>query len=250
MKLLSWNVNGLRALSRGEELSRLLASGYDIICLQETKLGGDQIPLDLKLSDYHVAFNSAEKNGYSGTMILSKEVPLSMVRGMDGFYSDTEGRVITCEFQDIFVVNAYFPNSRRDLSRLDLKKEFFIAVGNYIKSLEERKPVVLCGDFNVAREEIDIARPKDNVNSPGFTQMERDLMANFLQNGYVDTFRYLHPDQVKYSWWSYMHNARSKNIGWRIDYFVISSRLKNGIKSADILNEIMGSDHCPIVLEI
>ncbi len=250
MNILSWNVNGLRSLIRDNVLNSILELDYDIICLQETKLGSTQLPLELNAGYYNISMNNASKKGYSGTMTLSREVPLTTSKGMDEFYNDTEGRVLTSEFREYFVVNSYFPNSRRDLSRLEMKSDFFKGMSKYLRSLEKRKPVILCGDLNVAHEEIDIARPKENANSPGFTTRERELMTEFLKSGFVDTFRHMKPDEIKYSWWSYMGNARAKNIGWRIDYFVVSSTLTKSIVKADILNEIRGSDHCPVTLTL
>jgi exodeoxyribonuclease III len=254
MKLISWNVNGIRACIKKGFLDFLKSESPDIICLQETKAHPSQVDADLSKYPHHF-WNSAEKKGYSSVAIFSKIQPISVTNGIGVL--DNEGRAITLEFEDFYLVNVYTPNSKRDLSRLDLRyNEWDKKFLKHIKKLEESKPVVSAGDLNVAHQEIDIARPQGNKTTatrpgnPGFTDKERKRFSGFLEAGLIDTFRELHPEKVKYSWWSYMMNTRAKNIGWRIDYFLASKILKNKIKKADILTEVMGSDHCPILLEI
>lgn len=254
MKLISWNVNGIRAAIQKGLLEFVEKESPDIISLQETKAHQNQVDKILENYPYHF-WNSAEKRGYSSVAVFSKIKPISVKNGIG--ILDEEGRVITLEFNDFFLVNVYTPNSKRDLSRLELRynewDKKFLA---HIKKLENKKPVIFCGDLNVAHEEIDIARPDGNKTTatkpgnPGFTDKERERFSDILKAGFIDTFRTLHPEKVKYSWWSYMMNARAKNIGWRIDYFGVSNSLKDKIKSADILTDVMGSDHCPILLEI
>jgi exodeoxyribonuclease III len=252
MKLLSWNVNGIRAcLSKGF-LESIKEHNPDIICLQEIKAHPDQV--DIQLKDYeHHFWNSAERKGYSGTAIFSKIKPLSVKYGFG--ILDEEGRVITLEFEDHYLITVYTPNSKHDLSRLDLRhKQWDKQFLEYTKSLP--KPVIFCGDLNVAHTEMDLKNPLPNKTTltkpgnPGFTDKEREGFDNILDAGYIDSFRHFNPDEIKYSWWSYMFKARERNIGWRIDYFCINEALKKRIKSTDILTDILGSDHCPIVLEI
>ncbi len=246
MKFVSWNVNGLRAcITKGFEDS-FRALDADFFCLQETKLQEGQT--DLKFEGYDSYWNYAEKKGYSGTAIFTKHKPQSVSYGMGIDEHDHEGRVITLEMDDFFLVTVYTPNSQDGLKRLDYRmkwEEDFLA---YIKNLDERKPVIICGDLNVAHEEIDLKNPKTNRMNAGFTDQEREKMSVLLSNGFIDTFRDLYPDTVKYSWWSYRFKAREKNAGWRIDYFLISERLKERMENALIHNEVYGSDHCPVEL--
>lgn len=246
MKFVSWNVNGLRAcITKGFEDS-FKALDADFFCLQETKLQEGQT--DLKFEGYDSYWNYAEKKGYSGTAIFTKHKPLSVSYGLGIDEHDHEGRVITLEMDDFFLVTVYTPNSQDGLRRLDYRmkwEEDFLA---YIKTLDEKKPVIICGDLNVAHEEIDLKNPKTNRMNAGFTDQEREKMSIFLSNGFIDTFRALYPDTVKYSWWSYRFKAREKNAGWRIDYFLISERLKERMENVLIHNEVYGSDHCPVEL--
>lgn len=246
MRFVSWNVNGLRAcITKGFEDS-FKALDADFFCLQETKLQEGQT--DLKFEGYDSYWNYAEKKGYSGTAIFTKHKPLSVSYGLGIDEHDHEGRVITLEMDDFFLVTVYTPNSQDGLRRLDYRmkwEEDFLA---YIKTLDEKKPVIICGDLNVAHEEIDLKNPKTNRMNAGFTDQEREKMSIFLSNGFIDTFRDLYPDTVKYSWWSYRFKAREKNAGWRIDYFLISERLKERMENALIHNEVYGSDHCPVEL--
>ena len=253
MKIISWNVNGIRAVAKKDFFKDLEGLDPDIFCLQETKAQDDQVAEVLAASDkYEVYSNSAEKKGYSGTAILTRIKPLSVFRdiGLDEF--DMEGRVLCLEFQDFFLVNVYVPNSGNELKRLNYRQEWDLAFFNYLKKLEETKPVISCGDFNVAHRDIDLARPKPNYNkSAGFTQKEIDGMDRYTGGGFVDTFRHYYPDtEGAYSWWSYRAGARGKNVGWRIDYFLVSVSYMPSVKSASILNEVMGSDHCPVQIEL
>ena len=253
MKLLSWNVNGIRAVAKKDFFSDLEKINPDILCLQETKAQDDQVKETLdQLNGYFIYSNSAEKKGYSGTAVLTKTEPLSVTKGIKIAEHDTEGRVLTLEYEDFYLVNVYVPNSGNDLKRLGYRQEWDLAFFNYLKDLELKKPIVACGDFNVAHKEIDLARPKANYNkSAGFMQEEIDGMNRFTGGGLVDTFRHFYPDKTEaYSWWSYRAGARPKNIGWRIDYFLVSESLLSRLKSADILGHIMGSDHCPVSVEL
>jgi len=251
-KFISWNVNGVRAVLKKPDLIGLIADHQpDILCLQETKARPEQVDLPLDFSPYYVVWNSAEKPGYSGTAIFSKEKPLSTQLGIDVTEHDTEGRVITAEFADYYLVTVYTPNSQNELRRLPYRQTWDIAFLNYCKKLEETKPVVFCGDLNVAHQEIDLARPKANRKNPGFSDEERAGFDAILDAGFIDTFRHFSPDaEERYSWWSYRAGARGKNIGWRIDYFCISESLLPQLKSASILDQVMGSDHCPVVIEL
>ena len=249
MKLISWNVNGLRAaLGKGfEETCRALDA--DVYCLQETKCQPDQVSLNLP--GWQACFNSAEKKGYSGTAILTRVPPLQVTYGIGVDEFDHEGRVITMEMEDFYLVTVYTPNSQDGLARLDWRMRWEDAFLSYLKKLEESKPVVFCGDLNVAHREIDLKNPSTNRRNPGFTDEEREKMSRLLENGFVDTFRYFYPDaRDRYSWWSYRFHAREKNVGWRIDYFIVSESLKSRLVSADIHDEIYGSDHCPVELVI
>lgn len=249
MKLISWNVNGLRAcLTKGFE-DFFHSVDADIFCIQETKMQPHQA--ELNLTGYEKFWNSAIKKGYSGTAVFTRIKPLSVSYGLQIDEHDQEGRVITLEFEDFFLVTVYTPNSKRELLRLDYRMKWEDDFRAYLKELDAKKPVIVCGDINVAHEEIDIKNPKTNRRSAGFTDEERGKMTELLQSGFTDTFRYLYPDQKDaYTWWSYMMNARERNIGWRIDYFLISNRLQQSLKAATIHPEILGSDHCPVGLEI
>ena len=252
MKLATWNVNGIRSvLNKGALQEYVLESNPDILCLQETKAQQEQVELGMEFSEYDVYFNSAVKKGYSGTAIFTKVKPLSVAYGIDIEEHDQEGRVITAEFEKFYLVTVYTPNAKRDLSRLAYRQiweDDFLA---YIKKLEETKPVIFCGDLNVAHKEIDLANPKTNVNNAGFTKEERAKFDQVVASGLVDAFRYLHPDAVgAYSWWSYMGGARARNIGWRIDYFVVSEALAPLLKEVDIRSDVTGSDHCPVEIEV
>ncbi|MCU6696771.1 exodeoxyribonuclease III [Laedolimicola ammoniilytica] len=249
MKLISWNVNGLRACVGKNFMEDFKKLDADIFCLQETKLQEGQIELDLP--GYHQYWNYAEKKGYSGTAIFTKEEPLSVAYGIGIEEHDHEGRVITLEFEDYYLVTVYTPNSQDGLRRLDYRMQWEDDFLAYIKSLDEKKPVIYCGDLNVAHQEIDLKNPKTNRKNAGFTDEERAKMTTVLSSGFVDTFRYFYPDaEGVYSWWSYRFRAREKNAGWRIDYFIVSERLKDRLENASIHTEIFGSDHCPVELDL
>lgn len=248
-KMISWNVNGLRAAVTKGFLDVFREMDADIFCLQETKLQEGQIDLDLP--GYYDYWNYAQKKGYSGVALFTKEKPIAVTCGLGIEEHDTEGRVITAEFENYYVLTCYTPNSQRELTRLDYRMTWEDAFLAYIKKLDEKKPVIYCGDLNVAFAEIDLKNPKTNRKNAGFTDEEREKMGVVLSSGFTDTFRHLYPDATdKYSWWSYMGSARAKNIGWRIDYFIVSDRLADKIKVADIHADIMGSDHCPVELGI
>lgn len=247
MKLISWNVNGLRAVLGKGFYDAFAALGADVVCLQETKCSPDQV--ELELPGYHQYFNSAEKKGYSGTAVFTKEKPLSVSYGMGMEEHDHEGRIITAEYPGFYLVNVYTPNAKRDLSRLAYRCQWEDDFAAYLKGLDAIKPVITCGDMNVAHQEIDLKNPKPNRGNAGFTDEEREKMTRLLEKGFVDSFRHLYPDVTgAYSWWSYMYHAREKNAGWRIDYFLVSERYAEAIADASIHSEIMGSDHCPIEL--
>lgn len=247
MKLISWNVNGLRAVLSKGFLPSIAELNADVICLQETKCQPEQAALELP--GYHAYWNSAEKKGYSGTAVFIHQEPLSVRLGMGVEEHDHEGRLITLELEDFFLVNCYTPNSQRDLPRLPYRMRWEDDFRAYLKGLEASKPVVLCGDLNVAHQEIDLKNPKTNQQNAGFTQEEREKLTLLLQSGFIDTFRHFHPDQTgAYSWWSYMYHAREHNAGWRIDYFLASQALLPRLQSASIHPEIYGSDHCPVEL--
>ena len=252
MKLATWNVNGIRSvLNKGALQEYVLESNPDILCLQETKAQQEQVELGMEFSEYDVYFNSAVKKGYSGTAIFTKVKPLSVTYGIGIEEHDQEGRVITAEFEKFYLVTVYTPNAKRDLSRLAYRQVWEDDFLAYIKKLEETKPVIFCGDLNVAHKEIDLANPKTNVNNAGFTKEERAKFDQVVASGLVDAFRYLHPDAVgAYSWWSYMGGARVRNIGWRIDYFVVSKSLAPLLKEVDIRSDVTGSDHCPVEIEV
>ena len=246
MKFISWNVNGLRAcVGKGFEdiFARLDA---DFVCLQETKLQAGQI--ELPFEGYQSYWDYAEKKGYSGTVIFTRHQPLSVAYGMGIEEHDHEGRVVTLEMDDFYLVNVYTPNSQDELKRLDYRMAWEEDFRRYLCQLDTKKPVIVCGDMNVAHEEIDLKNPKTNHRNPGFTDEEREKFGKLLQNGFTDTFRHLHPEEQTFSWWSYRFKAREKNIGWRIDYFLISNRLLPSLTSASIHTGIMGSDHCPVEL--
>ena len=249
MKLISWNVNGIRAvLTKGFE-DFFKDVNADIFCVQETKCQEGQV--NLEFEGYQSFRNSEEKKGYSGTAIFSKIKPLSVKFGIGIEEHDKEGRVITLEFKDFYMVNIYTPNSKRELERLDYRQIWEDEIRKYLLKLNRTKPVIMCGDLNVAHKEIDLKNPKTNTHNAGFTIEERNKMTELLDAGFIDTFRYLYPDKTDcYTWWSYMRKAREKNVGWRIDYFIVSDSIKNKIKEANIYKDIMGSDHCPIGLEI
>lgn len=248
MLLISWNVNGLRACLQKGFGEFLAGSGADIFCLQETKL--QQPPEELELSGWHAYWNHAEKKGYSGTAVFSRREPLSVTYG-PGDLSDSEGRVITAEYEEFYLVNVYTPNSRRELERLDYRCQWEDGFLAYLQSLDGVKPVVLCGDLNVAHREIDLKNPKTNQKNAGFTPQEREKMTRLLSAGFVDSFRQLYPDRTDaYTWWSYMFKAREKNAGWRIDYFITSQRLAQRIEDSLIYADVTGSDHCPVGLRL
>ena len=246
MKFISWNVNGLRAC-QGKGFSEAFRSlDADFVCLQETKMQEGQ--LDLEFEGYESYWNFAEKKGYSGTVIYTRHTPLSVSYGIGKAEHDTEGRVVTIEMEDFFLVCVYVPNSQDELKRLDYRMTWEDSFREYLLSLSSKKGVVVCGDLNVAHKEIDLKNPSANRRNAGFTDEEREKFSVLLDSGFIDTWRSLHPDEVKYSWWSYRFKAREKNAGWRIDYFLVSENLKDRIVSADIHNEIFGSDHCPVEL--
>jgi len=253
MKILSFNVNGVRACAGKTLLQDLNSLDCDVVCLQETKATPDQVAEALSgLTGYHLYAYSADKKGYSGTAILSKELPLSVKMGLGIVEHDNEGRVITAEFHDYFVVTAYVPNSSSGLKRLEYRtKDWDVAFLAYLKDLERSKPVVVCGDLNVAHQPIDLKNPKPNYNkTPGYTQLEIDGLTTMLNSGLVDTYRHLNPTTVKYSWWSYRGGSRERNVGWRLDYFLVSESLMVKVKNSEILNNILGSDHCPVLLSM
>ena len=248
MKFISWNVNGLRACVGKEFEQQFKDLDADFFCLQETKMQAGQ--LDLSFPGYESYWNYADKKGYSGTAIFTKHKPLSMTYGIDIDEHDHEGRVITLEMDDFYLVTVYTPNSQDGLRRLEYRMKWEDDFQAYLHKLDEKKPVIVCGDMNVAHQEIDLKNPKTNHKNAGFTDEEREKMTQLLNNGFIDTFRTLYPEQVTYSWWSYRFRAREKNTGWRIDYFLISERLKDRLEDAKIHTEIMGSDHCPVEITL
>jgi len=253
MRIISWNVNGVRAIAKKSFFTDIEILGADILCLQETKAQEHQVAETLEqLKDYNLYSNSAIKPGYSGTAVLSKITPLSVTKGINISDHDTEGRVLCLEYEKFFLVNVYVPNSGAELKRLGYRQEWDKAFFSYLKNLEVLKPVVLCGDLNVAHKPVDLARPKDNYNkSAGYMQEEIDGMDRLVGGGLADTFRRFYPDQTnRYSWWSYRMDARSKNVGWRIDYFLVSENFLPAVKDAFILENIVGSDHCPVGIEL
>lgn len=249
MKLISWNVNGLRACVTKGFLDYFKEAQADIFCIQESKLQEGQI--ELELDGYHQYWNYAERKGYSGTAVFTKKKPLSFTYGIGIEEHDKEGRVITLEFDDFYMVTVYTPNSKDQLARLEYRMKWENDFRDYLKSLEKKKPVIMCGDLNVAHKEIDLKNPKTNRKNAGFTDEEREKFTELLKEGFIDTYRYFNPDKEgAYSWWSYRFNARKNNAGWRIDYFCVSDCLKERLVSADIHTEVMGSDHCPVELVI
>ena len=249
MKLISWNVNGLRACVGKGFLDYFKEQQADIFCLQETKLQEGQI--ELELDGYHQYWNYAEKKGYSGTAIFTKEKPISVHYGIGIEEHDKEGRAITLEFEKFYMITVYTPNSQEKLARLDYRMKWEEDFKNYLLELDKKKPVIVCGDLNVAHKEIDLKNPKTNRKNAGFSDEEREKMTKLLESGFVDSFRYFYPNKTDiYSWWSYRFSARAKNAGWRIDYFLVSDRIKENMKGAEIHTEILGSDHCPVLLNI
>ena len=249
MKLISWNVNGLRACMNKGFMEFFNAVNADVFCIQESKMHRDQAEFDF--SGYYEYWNSAEKKGYSGVAIFSKQEPLSVGYDMGIAHHDKEGRIITAEYSDFYLVNVYTPNSKRELERLEYRMEWEDDFRAFLKALESKKPVIVCGDLNVAHKEIDLKNPKTNRRNAGFTDEERDKMSVLLDSGFTDTYRHFYPDKEgAYTWWSYMGKARANNTGWRIDYFLCSKGLDSRLKSANIYPEILGSDHCPVGLEI
>ncbi|MCM3676022.1 MULTISPECIES: exodeoxyribonuclease III [Peribacillus] len=248
MKLVSWNVNGIRACVKKGFLDYFKDVDADIFCLQETKLQEGQISLELE--GYYQYWNYALKKGYSGTAIFTKEKPLTVKYGVGELDEEPEGRIITLEFENFYMVNVYTPNAKRDLSRLDYRLEWEDGIIDYLRELDLVKPVIYCGDLNVAHQEIDLKNPKPNIGNSGFTNEERGKMTELLDAGFIDTFRHFYPDQEgAYTWWSYMAKVRERNIGWRIDYFIVSKRMADSLIEANIHCDVMGSDHCPVVLE-
>ena len=248
MKFISWNINGLRACVGKDFENQFKELDADFFCLQETKMQEGQ--LDLQFEGYESYWNYAEKKGYSGTAIYTKHKPLNVSYGMGVEEHDHEGRIITLEYDQFYLVTCYTPNSQTELKRLDYRMTWEDDFRKFLKSLDAKKPVIICGDLNVAHEEIDIKNPKTNRRNAGFTDEEREKMTILLNDGFTDSFRYLHPDEVTYSWWSYRFKAREKNAGWRIDYFLVSDRIKEQITEAKIHTEIMGSDHCPVEVDL
>lgn len=249
MRLISWNVNGLRACVTKGFIDYFKNVDADIFCVQETKMQANQ--LDLDLDGYFQFYNYAEKKGYSGTAIFTRKEPLSAKYGMGIEEHDKEGRLITLEYDSFYIVTVYTPNSQNELKRLDYRMEWENAFLEYLKTLEKEKPVIVCGDMNVAHEDIDLKNPKTNRKNAGFTDEEREKMTRLLNSGFIDTYRYFYPDKEgEYSWWSYRFKAREKNAGWRIDYFLASESLKNKLEDAKIHTKVLGSDHCPVELQI
>ena len=252
MHLISWNVNGIRAALKKGLGEFLAGSSPDILCLQETKARPEQVELPLEFGGYRAFWNSAEKPGYSGTAVFTRQEPIKVTNGIGIAAHDTEGRVITAEFPDFQLVNVYTPNAQNELRRLDYRLAWDEAFRNYLGELEKSgKPVVFCGDLNVAHQEIDLARPRENRGSAGFSDEERASFGHLLESGFIDSFRQLHPERADtYSWWSYRAGARTRNVGWRLDYFGVSTTLAGRIKDAAILSEVLGSDHCPVTLHL
>jgi exodeoxyribonuclease-3 len=247
MKFVSWNVNGLRAALKKGFGDFFKTMDADIFAIQETKMQSDQ--KDFDFPDYYEYWNCADKKGYSGTLIYTKKKPLDVVYGVDGKYND-EGRAITLEFEDYYFVTVYTPNSQRELTRLDYRMQFEDDFKTYLLHLDAHKPVIVCGDLNVAHQEIDLKNPKSNERNAGFTIEERTKFQALLNSGFTDSFRYLYPDTIKYTWWSYMFNARQNNVGWRIDYFLLSNRIADKLQDSLIFDDVQGSDHCPVAIEI
>lgn len=247
MKFITWNVNGLRAARKKGFDDFFYSTNADIFAIQETKMQEEQKEFDFE--GYHEYWNCADKKGYSGTLVYTKKEPMNVTYGIDGDMYNDEGRIITLEYENFFFVNTYVPNAQPELARLDYRMNFEDNFRDYLSRLDKIKPVVLCGDLNVAHTEIDLKNPKSNEKNPGFSIEERTKFSKLLEAGFTDTFRYLYPDKIKYTWWSYRFNARKNNSGWRIDYFVVSDRIKEKIVDVKLLNEIEGSDHCPVEIE-
>lgn len=250
MKIVTWNVNGLRAVIKKDFVDSYKKLNPDIICLQETKLQKDQIPIEIENLKAYKYYSFAVKKGYSGTAILSKKEPISVVYGIGSKIHDDEGRAITLEYDDFYLVNAYVPNAQPELKRIDYRVSWEKYILKYLEKLDKKKAVIYCGDLNVAHNEIDLKNPKANVGMPGFSDEERERMDVLLAKKFSDAYRTLYPQKVEYTWWSYRANARENNVGWRIDYFVVSNRFMSSIKAVNIHNEIFGSDHCPVELVI
>ncbi|HDZ42233.1 MAG TPA: exodeoxyribonuclease III [Bacteroidetes bacterium] len=253
MKIVSWNINGIRAIIKKDFSGIIDKLNADIVCLQETKAQDDQVVEALEgIDDYEIFSSSAERKGYSGTAVMTRIKPLDVSTGIGVKEHDTEGRVVSLEYDDFYLVNVYVPNSGNELKRLDYRQGWDEVFFDYLKMLEKKKPLIVCGDFNVAHREIDLARPKENYNkTAGYMQEEIDGMDRYLEGGFTDTYRHFYPDRKDvYSWWSYRTRGRENNVGWRIDYFLVSKSLVPSIRKADILDEIMGSDHCPVMLEL
>jgi exodeoxyribonuclease-3 len=249
LKLISWNVNGIRAILKKDFLNQFKEFDADVFCLQETKCSEGQV--EIELEGYHQYWNYAEKKGYSGTAIFTKEEPIQATYGLGIEEHDNEGRIITLEFEDYYLITCYTPNSKRGLERLDDRMNWEDSIRDYMLELNKKKPVILCGDLNVAHKEIDIKNPKTNRMSAGFTDQEREKMTKLLEAGFIDTYRYFYPDEInQYSWWSYMGKARDNNTGWRIDYFITTRDYESRLKGAKIHMDIFGSDHCPVELSI
>ena len=253
MKLVSWNVNGLRAAINKGFQEFFLEEQADIFCIQETKMQEEQVDISMQqiFKGYHAYWNSAFKKGYSGTAVFTKKKPIKVTYGLGIEEHDQEGRVITLEYKDFYLVNCYTPNSKRELERLSYRMKWEDSIRSYLLELNQHKSVIYCGDFNVAHKEIDLKNPTTNHHNAGFTDEERGKMTALLQAGFTDTFRYLYPDKENcYSWWSYMFHAREKNVGWRIDYFIVSQSIQEKIKESTIYTQVMGSDHCPVGIQI
>jgi len=251
MRLVSWNVNGLRAIMKKGFIESIKKLNPDVLCLQETKMQEGQLDLDVDLEEYYKYFNSAQKKGYSGTAVFTKVKPIDVTYGMNKEEHDKEGRIITVEYDDFYLVNVYTPNSKTELERLEYRMMWEDEFRFFLKELEKTKPVIVCGDLNVAHKEIDLKNPNSNRKSAGFTDEERNKFTELLNAGFIDTFRYFYPDKEgAYTWWSYLTKARERNAGWRIDYFLVSESLKDRLIDAKIHSDIYGSDHCPVELEI
>jgi exodeoxyribonuclease-3 len=253
MHLVSWNVNGIRAIVKKDFLKDIKAMDPDVLCLQETKGQPEDVKIALTLlPQYEVFVNSSkEKKGYSGTAILTKKTPIDVTYDLGIEEHDQEGRVITAEFEDYYLITVYTPNSGEGMKRLDYRQSWDVAFRDHVAALEEKKPVIICGDLNVAHTEIDLARPKANLNKQsGYTEEEIAGFENLLSAGYFDSFRHFYPEEIKYSWWNYKYGARARNVGWRIDYFLVSNQLKDRVVGADIYNDLLGSDHCPVGLKL
>ena len=248
MKFVTWNVNGLRAARKKGFDDFFKSIDADIFAIQETKMQEEQ--KDFSFDGYHEFWSSAVKKGYSGTLVYTKKAPLNVVYGIDGDGYNDEGRVITLEYDNFYFVNTYVPNAQPELARLDYRMEYEDKLRDYLVRLDQKKPVILTGDLNVAHTEIDLKNPQSNQKNPGFSIEERTKFTELLEAGFTDTFRYLYPDKIKYTWWSYRFNARANDSGWRIDYFVVSNRIKEKIKEVKLLNEIFGSDHCPVEIDL